>query len=174
MYKDIIKNAKDKNEVCAINNFFDKDYSWDNFINCINDAYDLSGENNGIHGVKEVVGKINFWQKLTLTLDNIDEKNFPGINDKLKKLQDLHPNESHGYFGAVSLTNKEPSTGKHSDPVDVIYCQFIGSVVWEISQNEITQKYQLNPGDIIYVPNSTMHEVISLTPRAAISFMFGA
>lgn len=163
----------------VITNFFNAEYSWENFIKSINDAYDLNDPNNKKEGPKEVVGKVNFWQKLTVTLDNINEKNFPGIEDKVNKLVELYgtfgdtPNRCTGYFGAVSLTNKEPTTGKHSDPVDVIYCQFIGSVEWQISNNDGTEKHVLNPGDIIYVPNSTMHEVISLTPRAAISFMFG-
>ncbi len=169
----------DNKKVVFAKDYFSKDYSWNNFIDCINDAYDLNGENNKVEPHKEVVGKINFWQKLTMTLDNIDEKNFIGIDDKVNKLTLLHKSVSSGgrctgYFGAVSFTDKEPTTGKHSDPVDVIYCQFIGSVTWTISYEDRTEVFNLNPGDIIYVPKFTMHEVTSLSPRAAISFMFEA
>lgn len=167
-------------ETKVINNFFNADYSWDNFIKSISDAYDVNDPNNKIEGPKEVIGKVNFWQKLTVTLDNINEQNFAGIEDKVAKLVELHrtfknvPNRCTGYFGAVSFTNKEPTTGKHSDPIDVIYCQFIGSVVWSIFTDEGKKDFTLNPGDIIYVPKDIDHEVISLTPRAAISFMFDA
>lgn len=167
------------NGVVVLTKYFDEDYSWNNFINTISDGYDINNPNNKLEGSKEVVGKINFWQKLTMTLDNIDEKNFPGIQDKVSKLTNLHHTlkeltKCTGYFGAVSLTDKEPTTGKHSDPIDVIYCQFIGSVTWTIFDEDKFESFVLNPGDIIYVPKSVMHEVTSLTPRAAISFMFEA
>lgn len=170
--------TKSKENVAVLNNFFNQDYSWDNFINCINDAYDLNGLDNKVESHKEVVGKINFWHKLTMTLDNISEQNFPGIDHKVKKLTNLHSmlnnlsSTCSGYFGAVSLTTKEPTTGKHSDPVDVIYCQFIGSVVWSVYIDGSKKDFTLSPGDIIYVPKFTDHEVLSLSPRAAISFMF--
>ena len=167
------------NGVVVLTKYFDEDYSWNNFINTISDGYDINNPNNKLEGSKEVVGKINFWQKLTMTLDNIDEKNFPGIQDKVNKLTSLHHSlkaltKCTGYFGAVSFTDKEPTTGKHSDPIDVIYCQFIGSVTWTIFDEDKSESFVLNPGDIIYVPKSVMHEVTSLTPRAAISFMFEA
>jgi quercetin dioxygenase-like cupin family protein len=168
-----------KGNVVVLNNFFDQDYSWDNFINSINDAYDLNDPNNGIVFSKEVIGKINFFQKLTLTLENINETNFPGIENKAEKLTQLHeqlskPGKCLGYFGAVSFTTKEPTTSKHNDPMDVIYAQFVGSVTWTIYDEDGSEVHTLNPGDIIYVPKSVMHEVTSLTPRAAISFMFEA
>ena len=114
-----------------------------------------------------------------MTLDNINEKNFPGLEEKIKRLTELHktinPNSRClGYFGAVSFTTKEPTTGKHNDPIDVIYSQFIGSAIWTIYNEEGSESFQLNPGDIIYVPKSVMHEVTSISPRAALSFMFEA
>ena len=149
-----------KQGVLVVNNFFNADYSWNNFINSISDAYDLSNPDNAVHPNKEVIGKVNFFQKLTMTLDNINETNFPGLQEKINKLTELHETvkpstKCVGYFGAVSLTTKEPTTGKHYD-------------------NAESESFTLNPGDIIYVPKDVMHEVTSLTPRAALSFMFEA
>ena len=171
--------GSNKGNAVVLNKFFDQDYSWDNFISSINDAYDLNDPNNGMVFSKEVIGKINFFQKLTLTLENINETNFPGIESKAERLTELHeqlskPGKCLGYFGAVSFTTKEPTTSKHNDPMDVIYAQFVGSVTWTISDEDGSESHVLNPGDIIYVPKSVMHEVTSLTPRAAISFMFEA
>jgi mannose-6-phosphate isomerase-like protein (cupin superfamily) len=168
-----------KGNVVVLNKFFDQDYSWDNFISSIDDAYDLNDPNNGMVFSKEVIGKINFFQKLTLTLENINETNFPGIKSKAEKLTQLHEQLSGlgkclGYFGAVSFTTKEPTTSKHNDPMDVIYAQFVGSVTWTIYDEDGSEVHTLNPGDIIYVPKSVMHEVTSMTPRAALSFMFEA
>jgi quercetin dioxygenase-like cupin family protein len=167
------------NGVVVVRKYFQEDYSWSNFINCIDDGYDLKDIANRVESSKEVVGKVNFWKKLTMTLDNINNKNFPGIEDKVEKLTMFHSRISRqtkcrGYFGAVSLTSKEETTGKHSDPIDVIYCEFIGSVTWKVFDEDKHEDFILNPGDIIYVPKSVVHEVTSLTPRAAISFMFEA
>jgi len=166
-----------KQGVFVVKNFFNEGYYWDNYINSINDAYDLSNPDNRIEPTREVVGKVNFFQKLTMTLDNINEQNFPGLKDKIDKLTQLHETvkpstKCVGYFGAVSFTTKEPTTGKHNDPIDVIYAQFVGSVTWIIYDEEGSESFDLNPGDVIYVPKSVMHEVTSLTPRAALSFMF--
>jgi mannose-6-phosphate isomerase-like protein (cupin superfamily) len=168
-----------KQGVLVVNNFFNEDYSWNNFINCINDGYDLQDPNNQVYPHKESIGKVNFWSKLTVTLDNINETNFAGIEEKIERLTQFHstianPGRHCGIFGAVSFTTKEPTTGKHNDPIDVIYAQFIGTVVWTIYGDNESESFTLNPGDIIYVPKSVMHEVTSLTPRAAISFMFEA
>lgn len=170
---------KNKGGVVVLNKFFNQDYCWDNFIDSISDAYDLNDAKNGTLFGKEVIGKINFFQKLTLTMENINEKNFPGVEDKANKLTQLHqelstPSKCIGYFGAVSFTTKEPTTSKHNDPIDVIYAQFVGSATWTIFDEDGSEVHVLNPGDIIYVPKTIMHEVTSLTPRAAISFMFEA
>jgi mannose-6-phosphate isomerase-like protein (cupin superfamily) len=166
-----------KQGVFVVKNFFNQDYSWDNFINSISDAYDSSSPNNKVDINKETIGKVNFFQKLTVTLDNINEQNFPGLQDKINKLTELHERVKPstrcvGYFGAVSFTTKEPTTGKHNDPIDVIYSQFVGSVTWTIYDEEGSESFDLGPGDVIYVPKDVMHEVTSLTPRAALSFMF--
>lgn len=171
-----------KNGLCGVlvmTKYFEEDYSWSNFINSINDGYDSNSLGNRVETSKEIVGKVNFWKKLTMTLDNINSKNFPGIEDKIKKLNEFCnsinlSSKCIGYFGAVSFTDKETTTGKHSDPIDVIYCQFVGSVEWTVFDEEKSENFILNPGDIIYVPKSIIHEVTSLTPRAAISFMFEA
>jgi ribosomal protein L16 Arg81 hydroxylase len=47
-------------------------------------------------------------------------------------------------------------------------------VTWTIHDEDKNESFVLSPGDIIYVPKSIVHEVTSLTPRAAISFVFEA
>jgi hypothetical protein len=168
-------------EVVVIKNFVNPNYYWENFIKSINDGYSLNGEQNQKYDYKEVVGKINFWQKLTVSIDWVNESNFPGIEDTsellLKMINDKVESNNLkciGRFGIVSFTDKEPTTGRHNDPMHVVYCQFIGSVEWIIFKNESQkeERFILNPGDIIYIPKEVEHEVRSLSPRAAISFMF--
>jgi mannose-6-phosphate isomerase-like protein (cupin superfamily) len=166
-------------KVKAFKNFFNPDYSWEDFIKSVNDGYLLDSEKNAKYEHKETIGKVNFWQKLTLSIDWADEKCFAGIEDKTDKLTKLFKEVSgfssgrcSGKFALVSFTDKEPTTGKHSDPVHVIYCQFIGSVQWKVFEDNEEKTFILNPGDAIYIPREVEHEIKSLSSRAAISFMF--
>jgi hypothetical protein len=169
------------NDVIVTRNLINPNYSWENFIQSISDGYSLDSGQNQKYDYKEVVGKINFWQKLTVSIDWVNESNFVGIENTseilLKMINDAvgsNDLKCIGRFGIVSFTDKEPTTGRHNDPVHVVYCQFIGSVEWIIFKNESKEeeRFVLNPGDVIYIPKEVEHEVRSLSPRAAISFMF--
>jgi len=56
--------------------------------------------------------------------------------------------------------------GKHVDTMDVKFWQIIGKTKWIIDNKE----YILERGDLISVPKGIYHEVISMEPRAGISF----
>ena len=99
---------------------------------------------------------------------------FPEIEERNEFLASLVDKKSLGRFGALSLTDSEPTTGKHSDPVTVIYWNCIGSVEWTVFSESRDYSFVLEPGDVILVPANMLHEVKSLGPRAAISFMFEA
>lgn len=171
--KDLVSLALKENLPVHFEGVFQDNYSWENFINFINYAIKQDNPNAIKTDVKETIGYVNFWQKLTMTLDNTSDEYFPGIEEKHLTLQSFIDKPYIGRFGAVSLTDSEPTTGKHSDPITVIYWNCIGVVEWKV-YTEIGEKvFILNPGDVILVPKDIVHEVKSLSPRAAISFMFG-
>ena len=164
------------NNRCAVkfSNVFENSYTWTNFIDFINYAIKRDNPNALKTDIKETVGYVNFWHRLTMTLDELSEEYFPDIQNKHLTLKE-HINKNYlGNFGAVSFTDSEPTTGRHSDPVTVMYWNCIGSVEWSVYPESGEQKFTLNPGDVILVPHSLLHEVKSLGPRAAISFMFEA
>jgi ribosomal protein L16 Arg81 hydroxylase len=171
MSKEIIKECRDRNSAYVFRNIFTDLPSWEDFFNHISDALETKDYAGGNHGSKEVVGKVNFWSRLTMTLEQPTTKYYKNLDLYANTLQELQDYKLNGYFCAVSITNNEPTTGSHSDPIDVIYLQCIGNVKWNIYK-DTTEEYILGPGDAIYVPAEVMHEVFSLTPRAAISFMF--
>lgn len=164
-----------KNEIPAhFINVFSNTYSWDNFINFINYAIKQENPEAKSTDFKQTIGYVNFWQKLTLTLDNLSNTYFPEIEEKNEFLANLVDKRPLGKFGVLSLTDSEPTTGKHSDPVTVMYWNCIGSVEWTVFSENQNYSFILQPGDIILVPANMLHEVKSLGPRAAISFMFEA
>ena len=116
-----------------------------------------------------MVGSVNFWHKLTLSIDLFS----PEVMEKLQPLCDAyrsaHGGRFTGIFSIVSFTSNEPSTGVHHDPVDVFYVECIGRVRWRFP--ELLLSYELKPGDAVFVPAGVKHEVVSLTPRAAFSLM---
>lgn len=172
--KELIALSLENKIPCHFVNVFENDYSWENFLNFINYAIKQDNPNAAFTNAKETIGYVNFWQKLTMTLDNLSDTYFPGIEDKNNFLSTLTEKRYTGRFGAVSFTDSEPTTGLHSDPVNVMYWNCIGSVQWNVYPDSGEQSFVLNPGDVILVPANIRHEVKSLGPRAAISFMFEA
>jgi mannose-6-phosphate isomerase-like protein (cupin superfamily) len=150
------------------NKFCDKRFVWQDFIEIINYAFDIKNPKGSNYGSKEIVGSINFWHKLTLTIDSISPKAeimFSTIKNQIEALVDK---KCQGYFAIISFTNKEPSTGRHTDPVDIAYLQCIGKAEWVVGEDKVL----LSPGDLLLVKAGVAHEVYSLTPRTAVSFMF--
>ena len=91
-------------------------------------------------------------------------------------------------FTAKAILNfigNESEYYAHKDFNDVISCQCIGSIEYRIYENidcefskpvnvdKLNYKsYFMNPGDIIYIPSGTIHQVIVKEPRATILFDF--
>lgn len=170
--KESIEECLNKKIAIKFDNVFDNSYSWDNFINFLSFAIKQNNPNAISTNIKKTIGFVNFWQPLTMTLDKLNETYFPGLEEKNKFLESFIDKKSLGNFGAMSFTNSEPTTGKHFDQVTVMYWNCLGSVQWNIFLDSEEQSFILNPGDVILVPAYITHEVISLEPRAAISFMF--
>lgn len=170
--KDLVMTSINNKKAVKFNNVFNNDYTWDNFINFINFAIKQNNPNATNSNVKQTIGFVNFWHRFTMTLDELNNVYFPELKEKNNFLQLFIDKKAIGNFGAVSFTDSEPTTGKHFDPVTVMYWNCIGTVKWTIYYENNEEMFILNPGDVILVPANIMHEVNSLTPRAAISFMF--
>lgn len=143
---------------------------WDTFINHLNDATQQTDQavRNNIHST---IGLAHYWSQFTITVDEAQDyhKNLKPIIEVLNPLLD---NKFHAAFAIISFTIKEPTIGRHSDPYDVFYLQCIGNADWHIEVGYEEKVYELEPGDLLFVPATLTHEVVSKTPRAAISMMF--
>jgi mannose-6-phosphate isomerase class I len=172
-----IQDHRTNKQVLHMKNFISDLPKWDNFFSHLNEMIKRVDEGFGNPGVMDrggyIKGGVNFWETLTMTVEYPTERHFTFLNQYIDKLKSIHPHDYRGCFTVISLTNAEKTTSKHTDPVDVFYMQTIGKVVWEITKDDGTvNRYLLEPGDVIFVPAFTWHEIISLEPRAALSFMF--
>jgi ribosomal protein L16 Arg81 hydroxylase len=87
--------------------------------------------------------------------------------EKLKPvLKALDCNEAFAFF---NLTTAAKGFPKHKDDYDVIYWQCIGKTLWKVEGHG---DFEMEPGDLIYIPKGTYHEVIALTPRLGFSMAY--
>lgn len=144
---------------------------WDDFIHNVNQAFAEVSDQPEKPEVKfGRVGNVRFYDRLTMVIDyafKYGYKEYWAVKDFVEK-------QGHRVItmmSILSLTAHEGTTSKHMDPYKVIYLQCIGSAQWSVWVNGVENKYVLNPGDFIFVPDGLQHEVRSLSPRTALSFM---
>lgn len=170
-----ILQHKSDNKVLHVKNFISDIHSWEESFSHLNEMIKRVDEGLGNSYVIDLggttIGGVNFWQPLTMTIDQASSKHFSKLDSYIEKLKLLHPHNYYGCFSIISLTDSE-KTYMHNDPVDVFYIQQIGKVNWEITQEGQTSIYTLESGDMIFVPADILHEIKSLEPRTALSFMF--
>tara|TARA_B100002019_G_C21207882_1_gene567719 strand:+ start:40 stop:471 length:432 start_codon:yes stop_codon:yes gene_type:complete len=86
--------------------------------------------------------------------------------EKVKEiLNDLNCKIAHLYFNITTIAK---TFGNHKDTMNVWFWQCQGATKWIIDNDE----YILNPGDLIYVPKETYHNVIPLSPRLGVSMSY--
>jgi hypothetical protein len=146
---------------------------WQEFINLINRF--ISFDTPISDGQKlnfSRTGLVRFYDQLTIAVDHLETNSsyFLLERNKIKNFVSENGRKVTYETPIISFTNIEKTTGKHKDIEDVLYVQFIGSVAWKIWEEKKEKVYILNPGDGIFVQKNTYHEVISITPRAGISF----
>tara|TARA_R100000697_G_scaffold71140_1_gene83470 strand:- start:295 stop:705 length:411 start_codon:yes stop_codon:yes gene_type:complete len=84
------------------------------------------------------------------------------IDEVKDTLDKLNLKEAHLY---INLVNEKNTFGRHCDDIDVYFWQAQGKTKW-IFDDEC---FEMEPGDLMYIPKGMYHEVYPLTPRAGIS-----
>jgi hypothetical protein len=164
--KEMIQEARLKREAVVL-----KDVSlalppWKSFIDHL---YSSLRETENLSGFTNSVGQVIFYDSGTLNCGNAQNSKIPSsfdFNSMCEKLSDMEG-------GCSTLINfcQENITGKHSDPMDRFYWQCIGSTVWKVGLDNEDISYELNPGDVLFLPKNLFHAVHNLTElRAGIIF----
>lgn len=141
---------------------------WQEFVTFINWAYQADPivvpDQEGVTNI----GTIRFYDPLTMSIGRVTREHFPQLQTMSDTLQEFGE-DIEGGISVISLTTAERSTGKHCDNKDVVFWQCIGKTEWTVWYKEEEFVYILEPGDVIYIPRLTMHQVVSIEPRASIS-----
>lgn len=168
---DTILRHKQAKEVCVIKNLFNEVPSWEEFIEYINEAsnskekvfpdplgeYDL---NLGAKVIGSVMIKENFYFYIT-THRHIGKSQ--QIIDDFKEAFSFDLGISTIY---INLSNKISNIPQHTDMLHNFYWQCQGTVEWLFKD----QTYLIEPGDLVYIPASSLHGVNFSVPRAAVGF----
>lgn len=169
--KDQITNSTLNKKPLHIKNAFSLDIPWNDFIENINmSVKELSDQPEKTEVKYGRVGDVRFYDRMTMVIDYAYKYRYTGIDEIVQQIQS-YGLEIITFMSLISLTDSESTTSKHLDPYSVLYIQCIGSAQWSIWNNDVADQFVLNKGDFIFVPSYLTHEVKSLSPRAALSFM---
>jgi hypothetical protein len=119
-------------------------------------------------------GLVGFWGHMTILIDRPKEDFFPGLEKIKSNLVSIFNKNPSGSIAIVSLSSSEKKIHRHEDETDSLYLQCVGSVTWRIyvGDSEECTDYELNPGDVIFVPSGISHEVFPNSARCSIVFSF--
>ena len=159
--KDQINLIKE-NKVCYIKNFASLEREYDfNLISL------LLEENNLKVGYKSNIGDLKDIFQLARVSNCLKEfKTFLDFLSKLFKYKRDSRDEVDLFFSLVSQTGSS-----HTDQEDIFILGLKGSVIYRIF-NIQNKDYEINKGDLIFIPKNIKHKVISITPRIIASIGF--
>ena len=117
------------------------------------------------------------------------------IKDDLKEINDelseLVKDTKYSYMTAhlyTSFSTQSGVSGLHKDPCHIWFWQCIGQSKWTLTHETKShwtppshggfhiirggtkEKFILDPGDVLYLPPNTLHDVVPLSPRVGISY----
>lgn len=88
------------------------------------------------------------------------------IREEIRNFKEGREYTTHLY---CSLGAHSSTFGKHRDKADVFFIPMVGTLVMKVWDSE-EYKYNMTPGDVLYIPAGLDHESIPTEPRASLSF----
>lgn len=183
---DQIIDAKKNNKGFVIEKYQMPDIKWEDVLlflykESTKSNHDLQKKVKDMNNYEDFnsIGNVQIQSKFWLSpqTNNIF-KDFNGVSELLYSLNNSKDNSNCGYYNnsscscdipwhfqgiRISLSNRLVSD--HHDPHDIFYWQILGTSFWKVN-NDIT--YTLHPGDLLYLPKESSHEVWCDGPRAGL------
>jgi len=176
----LMENAKQNGEVLTVEKYHTSEITWEDVAKFLYSESLIPNEilkeriyNQGgtLRGNVEIQSGLWFAPQGRKSIFS----HFKGVTELLYKLNKSVDNTNCDYYEAkpcncssdwhlqgirISMTDRV--TDYHADTVDAIFWQILGTSLWEVDQKE---NYELNPGDIVYLPTETTHKVWGVGPR---------
>lgn len=160
---------------------------WQSFIDHINDQY----WNNKIAEVpsnpyrERFIRGVLFKNPLYLNVIAPNNKWYPEIDLFFDIFNQAIPYKGHAISAYVNFAKEQPSE-PHFDETDNFYWQCIGTTIWKFytsekrsfSESNIDKnsegylEFEINAGDVVYIPRGMIHDVSTTGPRAALQFKY--
>lgn len=187
------KKAKKNNGAAFIKNYFPVDISWQRILNVVYkealiESKELQEQKKNDGPSVQVIGNLLVQKPLWIAIQNNNlwndfseiksliykmNKDF-GIDSEFENCRFYHDQFSRGcdcrniwHAEGIKVSLADRFVQIHSDPWDACYFQIIGDSHWRITGSEIVE-YTLSPGDILFFPKSSSHEVWSSGPRSGL------
>lgn len=179
----IIKEAAEKNTPVVFKNIFPIVPTWNQFINHLDyqstktPSYADEPE-KGYEAIHGILKKHNFYlQVRDAVCTPTRAKQFFPEGVAVKRFFDsVYVESSGGASSFINFTSSEPDTPSHADDWDNVHWQCIGTTIWETRVNENDENpsevFILEPGDVIVVPMGAQHAVKRIEPRAGMVFTY--
>jgi mannose-6-phosphate isomerase-like protein (cupin superfamily) len=186
--KQTIKDAKDNNKIIFLKDAVSDTPTWQVFYSIFKESLKDGSAGMYFPGTLTVDNS----EKYTRSFDNlisILDNLHPG--EKIAVLSIIHfvnahnnvvPEAAEAFYRDFVGANQDNITPDfdlrllkpeiHSDPVDGFYIQCEGQTTWRAFYEDKTEEYQVNPGDMLYIPKGVSHSVESMNVRASLSISF--
>lgn len=156
----------------------DISFSWDEYIHIINENFHLSKKNQiNKHGRVLIQGIEKARSRPRFVRDILDRMNKFFINNT---------SSCHIFSGIINDSGSFPI---HKDGMDVLYLQVKNTITWKVYPHKDGSRFNtdrddkktppaerscfsktLYPGDMMWIPRGTYHQVVTTEPRVGFSF----
>ena len=176
IYNNILK-AKEDHTAYFHKNFFSDVPSWDDFLNCVFQEVQIPNpelEKNMLYG-KDVNERLA--GNVIITEDVYFSPQTQDINKYFKSIVPFVQEFKSVNKIGLGLSGPKISVGPrhvaaHSDKWDAFSLQCQGTTTWTIGYPEsgYKEEFQMEPGDFLFFPKETTHELYCTGPRAGLIF----
>ena len=171
-----ISYAKKNQEAYFFKKFISEDAlpNWKDFLNCIYEvqkqdrSYQFTNNNNM---PEETIGNLLITEKIHFAPQAIEYFDyFNLINKDIKILNEIF--KINFGFGGPKICLGNFTVGLHFDKWDAVNIQCEGKTIWNVSDNNFKETYEMERGDLLFFPEGMKHSVESSTARANLVFNY--
>ena len=185
--KSILQDCKENNKPYLFKSICQETPKWDNFIRHTNDQY----WNKRIAVVpsnpyrERFIRGVLFKNPLYLNVVEPKVEWYPQIEKFFAVFDAAIPYRGVPVSAYINFAKEDPSN-PHFDETDNLYWQCIGSTDWKFYSSEKRSfdpsnintnsdgyiEFNVQEGDVVYIPRGMIHDVSTNGPRAAIQFKY--